>query len=207
MAGTGTQGIRWESGKAGKTARKRGAGDSNPVVTRYFRTGFNYRSLPLLQPCTKTMLVNSTAQQVLNHCLAVTRHFRRYARAAVRLQRNGELENTGGAAIAELATLLRMWHPLEIAACPALLEYARGIPAGAAIDPGSFIKKKQEELNLNLPLLPLWLIMDREQVIERPVMTELSDLLKRKVDLVPKNGLKRFIRDEVLSSARIIYAQ
>jgi len=36
---------------------------------------------------------------------------------------------------------------------------------------------------------------------------ELSDLLQRKVDLVPKDGLKRYIRDEVLSNARIIYAR
>ena len=36
---------------------------------------------------------------------------------------------------------------------------------------------------------------------------ELSDLLKRKVDLVPKNGLKRYIRNEILSNTRVIYAQ
>ena len=34
----------------------------------------------------------------------------------------------------------------------------------------------------------------------------LSDLLHRKVDLVPKSGLKPVIRDDVLSSARIIHA-
>ncbi|HET8522709.1 MAG TPA: nucleotidyltransferase family protein [Thermomicrobiales bacterium] len=34
----------------------------------------------------------------------------------------------------------------------------------------------------------------------------LADLLSRSVDLVPKNGLKPFIRDEVLASAQVIYA-
>lgn len=34
---------------------------------------------------------------------------------------------------------------------------------------------------------------------------ELSTLLHRKVDLVPKRGLKAAIRDSVLSSARLIY--
>ncbi len=34
----------------------------------------------------------------------------------------------------------------------------------------------------------------------------LEDLLDRKVDLVPKEGLKPRLRDEVLSAARIIYA-
>jgi predicted nucleotidyltransferase len=34
----------------------------------------------------------------------------------------------------------------------------------------------------------------------------LEDLLGRKVDLVPKDGLKPLIRDEVLASARRIYA-
>ena len=34
----------------------------------------------------------------------------------------------------------------------------------------------------------------------------LEDLLGRRVDLVPKGGLKPLIRDEVLSSARVIYA-
>jgi predicted nucleotidyltransferase len=35
---------------------------------------------------------------------------------------------------------------------------------------------------------------------------ELSELLGRRVDLVEKPGLKPFLRDEVLSSARTIYA-
>lgn len=35
---------------------------------------------------------------------------------------------------------------------------------------------------------------------------ELSATLGRRVDLVPKNGLKPTIRDEVLSTARVIYA-
>ncbi len=35
---------------------------------------------------------------------------------------------------------------------------------------------------------------------------ELSVLLGRRVDLVEKPGLKRFLRDEVLDSARVIYA-
>ncbi|MFL6260275.1 MAG: nucleotidyltransferase family protein [Thermoanaerobaculia bacterium] len=34
---------------------------------------------------------------------------------------------------------------------------------------------------------------------------ELEDLLGRKVDLVPKGGLKPLIRDSVLASARVIY--
>jgi uncharacterized protein len=34
---------------------------------------------------------------------------------------------------------------------------------------------------------------------------ELSELLGRKVDLVPKDGLKPFIRDSVLSAARVLY--
>ena len=33
----------------------------------------------------------------------------------------------------------------------------------------------------------------------------LSDLLHRKVDLVPKGGLKPLIRDDIISSARIIH--
>jgi len=36
---------------------------------------------------------------------------------------------------------------------------------------------------------------------------ELSDLLGRKVDLVPKKGLKPIIRDDVLASAKVIYAE
>ncbi len=39
------------------------------------------------------------------------------------------------------------------------------------------------------------------------LQNELSDLFKRPVDLVPKDGLKRFIRDEVLASAKVIYAK
>jgi len=35
---------------------------------------------------------------------------------------------------------------------------------------------------------------------------ELSDLLGRKVDVVPKNGLKPRIRDHVLAEARVLYA-
>ena len=35
---------------------------------------------------------------------------------------------------------------------------------------------------------------------------ELARLLQRKVDLVPKNGLKPLIRDEVLAQARPLYA-
>jgi hypothetical protein len=34
---------------------------------------------------------------------------------------------------------------------------------------------------------------------------ELSDLLGRKVDLIPKDGLKPFIRDSVLSGAKVLY--
>jgi hypothetical protein len=34
----------------------------------------------------------------------------------------------------------------------------------------------------------------------------LSEVLGRKVDLVPKDGLKPIIRDEVLASAEVIYA-
>lgn len=36
---------------------------------------------------------------------------------------------------------------------------------------------------------------------------ELSDVLGRRVDLVQKNGLKFMIREEVLNSARVIYAK
>lgn len=35
---------------------------------------------------------------------------------------------------------------------------------------------------------------------------ELSSLLKRPVDLVPKNGLRPIIRDDVISSAQVLYA-
>lgn len=35
---------------------------------------------------------------------------------------------------------------------------------------------------------------------------ELEDLLGRKVDLVPKRGLKPAIRDSVLATARVLYA-
>ena len=35
---------------------------------------------------------------------------------------------------------------------------------------------------------------------------ELTKALGRKVDLVPKGGLKPLIRDEVLSGARVLYA-
>jgi len=34
---------------------------------------------------------------------------------------------------------------------------------------------------------------------------ELSELMGRKVDLVPKDGLKPFIRDSVVSGARVLY--
>jgi|694.fasta_scaffold08656_19 predicted nucleotidyltransferase len=35
---------------------------------------------------------------------------------------------------------------------------------------------------------------------------ELADLFHRPVDLVPKDGLKPLIRDDVLSQARVLYA-
>ena len=35
---------------------------------------------------------------------------------------------------------------------------------------------------------------------------ELAELLQRRVDLVPKNGLKPRIRESVLSSAEVVYA-
>ena len=35
---------------------------------------------------------------------------------------------------------------------------------------------------------------------------ELAEALGRKVDLVPKGGLKPLIRDEILSQARVLYA-
>ncbi len=38
------------------------------------------------------------------------------------------------------------------------------------------------------------------------LQNELSDLLHRKVDLVPKKGLKPLIRDEVLSQREVIHA-
>jgi predicted nucleotidyltransferase len=36
---------------------------------------------------------------------------------------------------------------------------------------------------------------------------ELSDLLRRPVDLVPRSSLKAVIRDEVLRSARVLYTE
>lgn len=38
------------------------------------------------------------------------------------------------------------------------------------------------------------------------VQRELSKLFHRRVDLVPRDGLKPLIRDEVLASARVLYA-
>lgn len=38
------------------------------------------------------------------------------------------------------------------------------------------------------------------------VQRELGELIGRRVDLVPKSGLKPLIRDSVLASARTIYA-
>jgi predicted nucleotidyltransferase len=38
------------------------------------------------------------------------------------------------------------------------------------------------------------------------LQNELSDLLHRKVDLVPKRGLKHLIRDDILTSAQVIHA-
>jgi len=35
---------------------------------------------------------------------------------------------------------------------------------------------------------------------------ELSEAIGRRVDLVPKNGLKPLIRDEVLAEAQVVYA-
>ncbi|MBM4327148.1 MAG: nucleotidyltransferase [Deltaproteobacteria bacterium] len=35
---------------------------------------------------------------------------------------------------------------------------------------------------------------------------ELEALLERKVDLVPKDGLKLIVRDHILASARVLYA-
>lgn len=35
---------------------------------------------------------------------------------------------------------------------------------------------------------------------------DLEDLLGRRVDLVPKSGLKPFVRDEVLGTAEVLYA-
>jgi len=39
------------------------------------------------------------------------------------------------------------------------------------------------------------------------LMIDLSEIIGRKVDLVPKNGLKRRIRKPVLESAQVIYAR
>jgi len=38
------------------------------------------------------------------------------------------------------------------------------------------------------------------------LQTELSELLGRRVDLVPKGGLKATLRSEVLAEARVLYA-
>jgi predicted nucleotidyltransferase len=38
------------------------------------------------------------------------------------------------------------------------------------------------------------------------IKRELEDMLGRRVDLVPKGGLKPAIRDSVLASARVLYA-
>jgi hypothetical protein len=38
------------------------------------------------------------------------------------------------------------------------------------------------------------------------LQTELSELLGRRVDLVPKGGLKPTLRSEVLAEARVLYA-
>jgi predicted nucleotidyltransferase len=38
------------------------------------------------------------------------------------------------------------------------------------------------------------------------LQVELSDLFKRPVDLVPKDGLKPALKDEVLSEAEVLYA-
>ncbi len=38
------------------------------------------------------------------------------------------------------------------------------------------------------------------------LQSDLSDLLERPVDLVPKNGLKRALQPEVLAEAKILYA-
>lgn len=38
------------------------------------------------------------------------------------------------------------------------------------------------------------------------LQNELSELLGRKVDLVPKKGIKNLIRDEIIASAHVIHA-
>lgn len=38
------------------------------------------------------------------------------------------------------------------------------------------------------------------------LQTELSELLRRRVDLVPKGGLKSTLKPEVLAEARVLYA-
>jgi len=38
------------------------------------------------------------------------------------------------------------------------------------------------------------------------IQDELEKILRKKVDLVPKNGLKVFVRNQVLSEAEIFYA-
>lgn len=38
------------------------------------------------------------------------------------------------------------------------------------------------------------------------LMRELSEVIGRKVDLVPKKGLKELIRDSVISSSKVLYA-
>lgn len=38
------------------------------------------------------------------------------------------------------------------------------------------------------------------------LMRELSEAIGRKVDLVPKNGLKELIRNSVINSAKVLYA-
>lgn len=37
-------------------------------------------------------------------------------------------------------------------------------------------------------------------------LMDFQDIVERKVDLVTPNGFRKYIRDEVLASARLIYA-
>jgi uncharacterized protein len=59
----------------------------------------------------------------------------------------------------------------------------------------------------DIDVLVTWLPGTRVSMLTIGEMAgDLEDILGRPVDLVPKSGLKPFVRDEVLGTAEIVYA-
>lgn len=90
--------------------------------------------------------------------------------------------------IEELASICRRYHVRELALFGSMLT-----PEHCAVSDVDLLVTFQPAARVTFSTLAR-------------MQRELEALLGRKVDLVPKDGLKPFIRDHVLATARVLYA-